>query len=446
MWRRTRCNLYLERKRRGRRRLFIVLSFLLAPLVALVLSVAPREQPSPKDYPTSLYPGRFTEKKELRQSVYTIIHSIKPGDTLYQILANHGVEVREVAELIGACKSLPELRKLKPGEIVKIFFSRDSQRLEKVRYQNTNGQVVALARANRGWISSKYTKPLVVILALAQGNIKESLYQSALDEKIDFELALSLADIFAWDIDFFVDLRPGDHYEFLYEQQYRDRNLVGNGRIIAAHFYNDSIHHRAYYYKVAGRGADYYDERGSSLCKQFLKSPLRYSRISSGFSKRRLHPILKIYRPHPGVDYAAPIGTPVVALGDGRVIFKGWKNGYGRFVAIRHNNRYTTTYGHLSRYASKVRVGSSVEQGQVIGYVGASGLATGPHLDFRMKKNGRFVNPLKVRFPAARPVPTSYMSDFKRRVGYLEAKLDHLLSQTNQQNRSPVSLAVSGNL
>jgi murein DD-endopeptidase MepM/ murein hydrolase activator NlpD len=152
---------------------------------------------------------------------------------------------------------------------------------------------------------------------------------------------------------------------------------------------------------------------------------------------------LKIFCPHPGIDYAAPIGTPVATVGDGRVTFKGWRNGYGRFITIRHNNRYTTTYGHLSRYAAKLKVGSSVDQGEVIGYVGASGLASGPHLDFRMKENGSFVNPLKVRFPAAQPVPESHMEEFKKRVAYLEETLDYLIAETERQSAPPTALAVS---
>jgi murein DD-endopeptidase MepM/ murein hydrolase activator NlpD len=303
------------------------------------------------------------------------------------------------------------------------------------------GQVLATTRTEQGWTTSRYAKPVVVTSALARGAIKDSLYQSAVDENIDFELALALADIFAWDIDFFVDLRAGDHYSFLYGQRFREGKLVGNGRIVAAHFQNGSTRHRAYYYQAPGKRADYYDGQGNSLRKVFLKSPLRYSRISSGFSKRRLHPILKIYRSHPGVDYAAPTGTPVAAVGDGRVISRGWKNGYGRFIAIRHNSRYVTSYGHLYRYASEIKVGSNVKQGQVIGYVGASGLASGPHLDFRMKKDGRFVNPLKNRLPAARPVPPNYLSDFKKRVASLEEEL----AQTQSPQGSHATLAISVN-
>jgi murein DD-endopeptidase MepM/ murein hydrolase activator NlpD len=445
MWKQQRQNLYFKQKQRLRRRLFAGLIFVLVSVGVFVLSIGARKKSPPQNSPAVIYPGRFTEKKNFRQSLRSESHSIKRGDSLYQVLKSHGAEVREMGELLAACNSLPELQRLKPGELLNLFFTTDSQQLTKIRYQDSNGQVLTLAHGDLGWITSRYRQPLVVTPALARGTIKDSLYQSAVDERIDFELALELADIFAWDIDFFVDLRPGDNYTFLYEQKYKESKLVANGRITAAHFHNDSSHHLAYYYKVPGKAADYYDDKGKSLRKQFLKSPLRYSRISSGYSRRRLHPILKIYRPHPGIDYAAPTGTPVVTVGDGRVIFKGWKKGYGRFIAIRHNNRFTTTYGHLSRYAAKLKKGANVTQGQVIGYVGVSGLTTGPHLDFRMKKNGSFVNPLKMRFPAARPVPGRYMEDFKQWVAHLEKQLDHLLTATEAKNPLSGSIASSEN-
>lgn len=441
MWRRNQQNVYVQSKRKVRIRLFTFLTLLLASLVILVVSLKPRQQIPPTNSPTTIYVDRFAEKKNYRQSVHGTAHTIALGDNLYQVLVNHGVKIQEVGGLIAAWRSLPELQKLRPGEILELIFARDSRRLEKVRYQNMQGQVLATTRTEQGWTTSRYAQPVVVTSALARGAIKDSLYQSAVDENIDFELALALADIFAWDIDFFVDLRPGDHYSFLYGQRFREGKLVGNDRIVAAHFQNGSTRHRAYYYQAPGKRADYYDDQGNSLRKVFLKSPLRYSHISSGFSKRRLHPILKIYRPHPGVDYAAPTGTPVAAVGDGRVISKKWKNGYGRFIAIRHNSRYITSYGHLYRYASKIKVGSNVKQGQVIGYVGASGLATGPHLDFRMKKDGRFVNPLKNRLPAARPVPPNYLSDFKKRVASLEEEL----AQTQSPQGSHATLAISVN-
>ena len=312
-WRKRR-NLYLEPKRRSQVRLFTVSGVLLAALVAIGFYMVPREQASDINLPTIPYKDRFAEKKEYRLSLRHVVLRIKPGDTLYEILENYGVQSREVGTLIAASKSLPDFRRLRAGETLELFFDRDSRRLEKIRYQDISGQVLTMSRADRGWVSSRYNKPHVVTTAVARGTIRDSLYQSAIDEGVDFELTMALADIFAWDIDFFLDLRPQDHYHFLYEQRFREGRFIGNGRIIAANFFNDGNHHRAYYYRVPGRTGDYYDSDGRSLRKIFLRSPLRYSRISSGFSKRRLHPILKIYRPHPGIDYAAPKGTPVVAV------------------------------------------------------------------------------------------------------------------------------------
>ena len=236
MRRRNRQNVYVQGKRRVRIRLFILLTLLLAVPVILVVSLKPRQQPSPTNSPTTFYVDRFGEKKNYRQSVQGTVHTIENGDSLYQVLVNYGVKVHEVGGLLAAWRSLTELQKLRPGEILELIFARDSQRLEKVRYQNVQGEVLATTRTEQGWTISRYTKPVVVTSALARGAIKDSLYQSAVDEDIDFELAWALVDIFAWDIDFFVDLRAGDHYAFLYDQRFRDGKLVGNGRIVAAHF------------------------------------------------------------------------------------------------------------------------------------------------------------------------------------------------------------------
>ena len=271
MWKKKRQNVYLEQKQRFRRRLFAGFIIVLVSLGAFVLTIGARKEPTPKSSPTVIYPGRFTEKKNFRQSVRRVTHSIRRGDSLYQILVSDGVDLGEVGDLLEVCKSLPELNGLRPGELLNLFFAVADQQLTKIRYHHSGDKVLTLVHGDHGWITSQYTEPPVVIPALAQGTIKDSLYQSAMDEEIDFELALELADIFAWDIDFFVDLRPGDNYTFLYEQKYREGKLVGNGRITAAHFHNDFTRHLAYYYKVPGRAADYYDQQGKSLRKQFLK-------------------------------------------------------------------------------------------------------------------------------------------------------------------------------
>jgi murein DD-endopeptidase MepM/ murein hydrolase activator NlpD len=248
---------------------------------------------------------------------------------------------------------------------------------------------------------------------IVAGEIRSSLYRTIEEIGEDVDLARILSEIFAWQIDFATDLRKGDYFRAVVEEY---RGMDGVPRIhavLAAEFFNAGTLHQAFRYEDSSGRVDYYDGTGASLRRVFLKSPLRYTRISSRFSRRRFHPILKVYRPHLGVDYAAPTGTPVVSVGDGEVIYAGRERGFGKIVKIRHNGVYRTTYGHLSGYARGIRKGVRVRQGQVIGYVGATGLATGPHLDFRLIRNGRYVNPLAVDLPAADPIPPDEMAAFR---------------------------------
>jgi murein DD-endopeptidase MepM/ murein hydrolase activator NlpD len=240
-------------------------------------------------------------------------------------------------------------------------------------------------------------------------------------------LALELSEIYAWTIDFFA-LQEGDSIRVCYDEQFVDSASIGIGQIYAAHFYHGGKWQEAYWLditdsvsgKVLCRG--YFDEQGTSLRKAFLKAPLNYKRISSHFSYARKHPVYKIVRPHTGVDYAAPTGTPVVTIGDGTVVEKGYKGQAGNMVKIRHNSTYTTAYLHLSKYAD-IKVGQFVSQGQLIGYVGATGAATGPHLDFRVWKNGTPIDPLKMESPPVEPVPAEYKPQLDSIVQLYTAKL-----------------------
>ncbi|MBW2622888.1 MAG: M23 family metallopeptidase, partial [Deltaproteobacteria bacterium] len=246
--------------------------------------------------------------------------------------------------------------------------------------------------------------------------------------KLDPEVVLNFSDIFAYDIDFFTDIQTGDRFSIFYELKYLQGNLVGSGRILAAEFINNGKKLEAYYFEKSPGKGGYYDAEGRSLRKMFLKSPLRFRRISSYFSRSRYHPILKICRPHLGIDYAAPPGTPVETVADGKVTFKGWNGGYGRFVKIKHNRAYTTTYGHLSRYAKGLKKGKRVKQGDLIGYVGSSGLSTGPHLDYRMVKNGKFINPLALNLEPAPPIEASQRSRFHVHVENVKSQMDEQLA------------------
>lgn len=249
-------------------------------------------------------------------------------------------------------------------------------------------------------------------IKLISKTIHNSLWQTIKDNHLNPDLALQLSEIYAWTIDFF-GLQNGDRFKVIYEEQYVDSTTLGIDRILAASFHSEGKIYYAIPFKQDGK-EDFFDEEGNSLRKAFLKAPLRFSHISSRFSNSRYHPILKIRRPHHGVDYAAPTGTPVHAIGDGKVIAKGYYGQSGNRVKIRHNSIYTTAYAHLSRYGKGIHVGAMVKQSQVIGYVGKTGLATGPHLDFRFYKYGKPVDPLKVKAPSVSPINEQNRSTYNQ--------------------------------
>jgi len=249
-------------------------------------------------------------------------------------------------------------------------------------------------------------------LKTASGVIESSLWLSMKEKKYNPVLAIELSDIFAWTIDFF-GIQKGDSYKIIYDEQFVDTLSVGINRILAAYFHHAGEDFYAIPFIQDGR-EDYYDQDGASLRKAFLKAPLRYSRISSRYSNSRYHPVLKIRRPHHGVDYAAPTGTPVHTIGDGKVIAVKWAGGGGRMVKVKHNSVYTTTYMHLSRYGKGMTPGKYIKQGDIVGYVGMSGLATGPHLDFRVYKNGHPINPLKMKAPPVKPVSEENMPEYQK--------------------------------
>lgn len=258
-----------------------------------------------------------------------------------------------------------------------------------------------------------------------QGEISSSLFESLLEQNADPQLATQLSEILGWDIDFFRDIRKGDRFTLLYEEFTRDGDRVRDGRILAASFTNQGREYSAFLHENELGFPAYYDEKGGSLEKQFLRAPLKFSRISSNFSTRRLHPVHKTYRPHYGVDYAAPTGTPVYATANGTVVKRERRSGNGKFVQLRHGNGYETFYLHLSRYAKGVGVGSKVKQGDLIGYVGMTGTATAPHLDYRVKHNGKWLNPRKLDLPPASPVTQERMPEYALR-------RDELLQQLEQ--------------
>ncbi len=340
---------------------------------------------------------------------------VRPGQTAEGALVEAGMDPAGAFEVLRTLDSRVDLRRIRPEDRFLIFRSRSGD-LRRLEYQRNPEQRVVVTPAGAAYRAEVETIPVHVVLRKLAGTVTDNLYLSLTASGGDPALVVEFADLFSWDFDFFTDTRNGDRFELLVEDRTVGGQPAGFGRIVAAGYLPagadeplEAIHYA--WGDQAGQDG-YYLPDGRSVKKFFLKSPLNYRRISSTFTTARMHPILKKLRPHLGVDYAAAAGTPVVALGNGKVVDASWHGGFGRTVKIKHNATYLTQYAHLSRYGKGIRAGTRVKQGQVIGYVGASGLATGPHLDFRVQANGRWINPLTLKGGAAEPLPARYRPGF----------------------------------
>ncbi len=334
------------------------------------------------------------------------------GMTFYESLAARGVAHEDIMALVTACKPFRNLRSVRAGELFRLDITTDGG-MRSLGFDLDEESYVTWTREGDSYIREDGTYPVVHHLRGVSGTIESSLYHSLQKIGAPLTLAPKINDILGWEIDFNRDLRQGDTFRILYDEVWKEDKLVRTGAIMALEIVNRGKEKRAYRFTSEGGRPGYFDPEGNNMQKQLMRAPLEYSRISSGYSHRRLHPVLKKWMPHLGVDYAAPLGTPVRAGGDGVVTEATIKKGNGRYIKIRHVNReYETYYLHLSRYAKGVKVGTRVIQGQVIGYVGATGYATGPHLDYRVKRNGSFVNPRKLKLPAAAPVSAELRPHF----------------------------------
>ena len=333
---------------------------------------------------------------------------VREGETLGGILRKCGATREQLTHILSLDREQFDVRTIRAGKRYLACYQPDSVLLYWI-YQPDIKTAKVLHLTDSLHVEH-HEKPVEIRARYAEATIESSLWNAMITNGLPADLALELSEIYAWTIDFF-GLQEDDSIRVYYEEQYVDSTRIGIGHIYAAHFYHGRRWQDAYWFENEDiRG--YFDGDGNSLRKAFLKAPLNYKRISSHFSYARKHPVLKIVRPHTGVDYAAPTGTPVVSIGDGVVIEKGYKGGGGHTVKIRHNSTYTSAYLHLSKYGKDLRVGSHVSQGQVIGYVGSSGTATGPHLDFRIWKNGCPIDPLKMESPPVEPVPAAYRTAF----------------------------------
>jgi murein DD-endopeptidase MepM/ murein hydrolase activator NlpD len=343
-------------------------------------------------------------------SFYTEHGKVKKNQNLTDILKQYNLPEGSLKQLFLMTDDVFDVRKIRAGNDYTAFISLDTlYRLKYFVYEHTPVEYILFDFNDSLKITAR-EKEVQLVEKTSMGKITSSLWNTMIDNHINPMIAIELSEIYAWTIDFF-GLQEGDSFKVIYNEMYIDTNSVGIEKISAAFF-----RHAGYDYFAIPYTQDsiesYYDTDGNSLRKAFLKAPLRFSRISSRFSHSRLHPILKIRRPHHGVDYAAQIGTPVHAIGDGKIIKLDYNEGAGRMIKIRHNSVYSTAYLHLSRYGKGIQYGAYVKQGDIIGYVGSSGLSTGPHLDFRFYKNGSPVDPLKVEAPPVEPVREENRQEF----------------------------------
>lgn len=351
-----------------------------------------------------------------------VIKLINPGDTFTQLAVGAGLATDTAMAIIERSKDIYDLASIRAGRELAFMFSAIDNRFQKLVYQvNTEQEFIVESVEKEGspaeWQADLVAIPYEIKQKEIEAVIDASLYETFLVNNWDIRLGLALAEVFAWQIDFAADIQKGDNFKMIFEERYRDGIYVMPGKILAVSFSNAGKVFRGYYFSETDLAegapaesanqrskAGYYDENGNSLQKVFLKSPLQYKYVSSGFSYGRYNPILKQVSPHRAIDYAANPGTPAVAVGDGTVIQAGWNGDYGISVTIRHNDTYKTVYGHFQSLAKGVKVGAKVEQGQVIGYVGSTGLTTGPHLHYEMHKFGAYVNPFYVEVPPGQPI------------------------------------------
>ncbi len=347
---------------------------------------------------------------------------VKPGDALAGIFKRHHLAPRELHEIMALGKDTARLKSLHPGDIFRFQIDKN-QHLQRLVYDISPLKSLHIRRQKQGFTATMWVKRIEKRSTYAIGQIKSSLFEAGKEAGLSDTLIMKMVAIFGWDIDFALDIRKGDQFALIYEEQFLGGRKINDGVILAAEFTNQGHTYRALRFTDASHHSDYYTPKGLSMRKAFLRTPVDFRRISSRFGNR-YHPILNRMRMHKGVDYAARTGTPIKAAGDGKIIFRGRKGGYGRTVIIRHGGRYSTLYAHMSRFRKGLTTGKHVKQGQIIGYVGQSGRATGPHLHYEFRVNGVHRNPLTIRLPHAAPIKKRYRDSFNRAASALLAQLD----------------------
>ena len=406
------------------RRLFIAASFVPVAVTALLFLSAPpaHDPPAYLDLTDLAAAADPLNAGSAEDGPHRVEVTVQRNDTLDRIFRSVGVDIATLSEL----RRLPDARKafdlLRPGDIITLTHMDGA--LQSLNRRISDTLTLSVSRAGGGFAVNYIENPLEVEVTATRARIDSSLFAAGRNAGLSAETIMVLAnEIFGWDIDFALDIRRGDEISVIFQRKFQDGRYVSDGRVLAAEFVNQGRAHRAVWFESAdGAVRGYFTPDGRGMRKAFLRAPLDFTRISSGFNPRRLHPISGKVRAHQGVDYAAPTGTPIWAAGDGRVQFVGAKGGYGNTVIIDHGRGVTTLYAHMSRFGKAGRSGRSVKQGEVIGYVGSTGASTGPHLHYEYRVNGQHKNPSTVPLPNTE-VPTRYAAEFRAKAGAALAQL-----------------------
>jgi len=385
----------------------------IVPLVAfLAIGLSVRIFKGPYQDTTGLLTPSIPTAVTNRPGCLEVGH-VPRGSTLAEVLENEGVRPEEARAWVDRLGSLFDLRRVQTDHQYRILSHEDGS-LMRLEFQPDDLGYFVVEPDSTGLKAWREIEPFDRVYRKVSGDVRGSLYASMIKTGLDAGLVATFCEVFSYDVDFVTETRDGDRFECLLEERLRDGRPIGTMRLLSGQYQNGDEAVQAYWYERTHGKGEWYRPDGQALKRAFLKSPLNYTRISSGFSQNRRHPIFKTVRPHLGVDYAAPTGTPVVAVAEGTVRSVGWVNGYGKLVRIKHADGIETYYAHLSNYGRGLRAGDSVNQNQVIGYVGQTGHATGPHLDFRVEVDGRFVNPLGFKSTGGEPLPAAELARFRR--------------------------------
>ena len=400
-----------------------------APLITVALLIPEGDLPPPIEAPLQgaemLAAGAVVPKPTLTPSRDITVYvaapeaapageltalTVRSGDSLDQLFRRNGLSITDLAGILKQNLAAKNLRLIKPGDEI-VVYHRNNEVLQLQREIDYSSSLMVV-RNGDGFSAEQIQHRLTSKYVEAEGRISSSLFEADANAGVSDRVIMNLTGIFAWDIDFQLDIRQGDQFRVIVEELWRDGRRVSEGKILAAEFINQGERFRAIRYTDPQGNSSFYSPDGRNMRKAFLRAPLSFSRVSSNFNPNRRHPVLNTIRAHKGVDYAAASGTPVMAAGDGKIIHRGSKGGYGNTVIVQHGGNITTLYAHLSQFNRKARNGSRVKQGQVIAYVGQSGLATGPHLHYEYRKNGAYLNPRTVKLPDAAPIDAAFKDDF----------------------------------